>query len=130
MSTPHPEFIWTLHDAGKELQGCHIVFDGINYQFTEQNPHNVLATTPGPFPTFRPFTFPIFTYLEQEWAITLWNLPEGRDGHGTWAAHDRRLAETNPPGKKSPITDPQSGDFTAMAGGSIDPEKASYRAKA
>ena len=130
MSTPHPEFIWTIIDAGKELQGCHIVFDGINFEFTEPNRHNVLATTSGPLPPVVPFTFPVFTYLEQEWAITLWTLPEGRDGHGTWAAHDRRLHETNPPGKKSPITDPQSGDFTAMAGGSIDPEKASYRAKA
>lgn len=125
MSTPHVEHIWTLTSrdisgGGEELHGCHIVFDGIVFEFTEPDPKKVLASTPGPLASTIPFTFPVFTYKEQEWAITLWELPAGADGHGAWAT----------PGKKAPDTDPQSGDFTAQAGGSIDPEKATYRAKA
>ena len=110
MSTP-AENIWTLHSNdpnGKDLNGCHIVFDGTTYELTEPDPKKVLASMLGPI---IPFTFPVFTYKDTEWAIVLWRLSnqpgkDRNDGNGT-----------------------QSGDFTAMNGGAGVPE-ATYRAKA
>jgi len=126
MSTPSIQHVWTLHRRGinggfgEELHGCHIVFTGADFEFTEPDIHKVLSFTPSQLPSAVPFTFPIFTYKEAEWAITVWTLPIGANGSGTWATR----------GKQAPDVDPQSGDFTAQAGGSIDLDKATYRAKA
>lgn len=140
MSTPPKEDIWTLtrnkiSGGGEQLAGCHIKFTGIAFEFTEPDPKKVLASTPGPLsPTAStpPFSFPVFSYQDQEWAITLWELPVDGDGHGAWATPGKKAADAHPPsrGKGTPQTDPQSGDFTAMNGGSADLEKATYRAKA
>jgi hypothetical protein len=131
MSTP-PKDIWTLHSTdpnGKELNGCHIVFTGTTFDFTEPDPNKVLATMPGQLTPTIPFTFPVFAYKDTEWAIVLWRLPNEADGSGTWATSGRKLTATrrHSGGKE---TDPQSGDFTAMNGGAGDPEEATYRAKA
>lgn len=137
MSTPPREQIWTLarnkiSGGGEDLAGCHIKFTGIAFEFTEPDPKKVLASTPGSLSPPLPFTFPVFSYKDQEWAITLWKLPVDADGHGAWATPGKKARDTHPPnpGKGIPQTDPQSGDFTAMNGGSVDPEKATYHAKA
>jgi len=137
MSTPTITNIWTLHSTdpggnGKELDGCHIVFTGITFEFTEPDPKKVLAAMPSHLTPTIPFTFPVFTYKDTEWAIVLWRLPMEADGSGTWATSGRKLTATrrHSGDKGTPETDPQSGDFTAMNGGAGDPEEATYRAKA
>ena len=137
MSTPPTENIWTLHSNdpnGKDLNGCHIVLTGTTFEFTEPDPKKVLASTPGHLTPTIPFTFPVFTYKDTEWAIILWRLstaPFG-SGSGTWATSGKKITATSrhTVSKETPQTDPQSGDFTAMNGGSGDPEEATYRAKA
>lgn len=133
MSTPPIQHIWTLHrrdifGGGEDLHGCHIVSTDAGFQFTEPDIRKILSFTSPTLPQIVPFTFPVFEYKEQEWAITLWTLPIGAKGTGAWATPGRKLRGATL-GRK-PETDPQSGDFTAQAGGSIAPDEATYGAKA
>jgi len=125
MST-ESEQIWTLHrsgirggDAGQLLHGCHIIFEGDSYKFTKPDT-GVLSSTATSLTPAVPFTFPIFKFLDLEWAITVWRRPTGASMPGSWAT----------PGDEGPDTGPQNGDFTAQTGGMIDTGKAASHAQA
>jgi hypothetical protein len=122
---------WTVNASGMPvgsdgllLVGCHITVNaaGTAYQFTKPNITEVLSTTTGttlPTPTF---SFPTFSYKDQDWTISVTSLPANANGGGTWST---------PGGKKR--TGSQNGDYTAQAGTGTDEDEAdeaASRAKA
>ena len=141
MSTPPKKQIWIIQSTGtdpggkgKDLDGCQIVFTGNTFELMGPDAKKLLASMPSSLVPIVPFTFPVFSHKDTEWAVVLWTLPMelGTAGSGTWATSGKKLTATRRHGgdKGTPETDPQSGDFTAMNGGAGDPEEATYRAKA
>ena len=133
MSTPQRAPVWTLNansiqggPNGQLLVGCHITENQSQtaYEFTEPNINKILSFTPeGSLPPV-PFTFPSFDHKGFNWTITVTSLGVGATITGTW-----NTAATPPDGMVDP-TPPQSGDYTAQTGGTMDPEEAASSAKA
>jgi hypothetical protein len=138
MPTPPTPPIWTLNASGITppgsdgalLAGCHITTNaaGTNYEFTQPNINNVLATTPGTSLPSIPFQFPTTgVYQGFEWTIYVTSLPSGANGGGQWSIVPVGELSDHP---KDP-TGPTSGDFTAQSGSGVgEDEAAAHSAKA
>jgi hypothetical protein len=107
--------IWTINavtggSTKSDLVGCHIKENaaGIAYEFTNNNPNDVLSTTPTASLPTPPFQFPDFDLDGYTWQITVNTLtggPSENRAEGYWhnnAAPDPVAAE--------------DGTYTAQAG--------------
>ncbi len=134
MSTTPTTPVWTLHGKditgegnGKLLAGCHITVNdaGTAYEFTKPRIQDVLSTTLGSTLPVPPFTFIAFAYKGFDWTIEVKSIPLGAAAHGTWAT-----AATPPHVKDIDPTAPQSGEYTAQAGGTVVDDNAASSAGA
>ena len=133
--TPNqPEWTLSAKDThgsfGQLLVGCHITENSTStgYRFTQPNPSNVLANSPGTSLPTAAFTFtPAFDYNGLTGVTITMEPPVASDKNwkGTWSCTG------SPPMKDVPLPQgPQSGDFTAQAGSGMDEDEAASSAKA
>ena len=120
MSNPNPGTIYVLTNGsnsssvGTALNGCKIKETTNDYEFYTQNGSTYVQKLAGPLPvTFEDVSITQGN-VTTTWDITVIALPSTTDA-GSWvtpSAFRMNPDDTNP-----------SGEFTAMAGGAVDPEE-------